>query len=69
MEQKKPWWKSKTIWGAALTGVVGVANAAGYPVSPALVDGVGPLIDLALLAAGTGLAVHGRATAASAIGK
>jgi hypothetical protein len=67
--EKKPWYLSKTIWGAALTGVVGVANAAGYPVSPALVDGAGPLIDLALLAAGTGLAVHGRFTAAAAIGK
>lgn len=67
--EKKRWFESKTIWGAVLTGVVGVANAAGYPVSPALVDGVGPLIDLALLAAGTGLAVHGRATAATTIGK
>lgn len=66
--EKKPWYLSKTLWGAAISGVVGVAAAAGHPISPALVEGGSALLDIGLALAGSGLAAYGRATAATAIG-
>lgn len=68
METKKPWYLSKTIWGAAISGVVGVAAAAGHPISPALVDGGSALLDIGLSLAGAGLTAYGRTTATAAIG-
>lgn len=40
MNETKPWWKSKTLWGSVAVIASAVSSIAGYPI-PAEVIGVG----------------------------
>jgi len=57
-EQGKPWWKSKTIWGLALT-TIGVIAPKYQPVAQLLP----PLVDQIATTVGLILGFYGRITA------
>lgn len=67
MQNSKPWWQSKAVWGGLIALLAGIAGAFGYAVSPdeqakiaeavvAVAGGVGGLV-----------AVYGRVKARSQI--
>ena len=55
----KQFWKSKTVWGIAISALPTILQLFGVPVP----SGVGELLNQILVATGSGLAVYGRVKA------
>lgn len=67
MEQEKPWWASKGVWGGLIALIAGIASAFGYTLGA---DDQASIVNAAVTVAGVVgslLAVYGRVTAKAAI--
>lgn len=59
----KPWWQSRTVWGAGVTVASAIAAAAGYGVSADVQGQVVDLLSTGGALVGGALALWGRAKA------
>ena len=68
MTDIKPWWQSKTLWGAIVTIAASALNLAGVDFGDADREGLVELLTTLGAAAGGVIAIVGRITAKSRIG-
>lgn len=67
MDTIKPWYQSKTIWGALIAGLASLAKLSGHSVSLADQQELADLAVTLAGAAGAALAIYGRVTARGSI--
>jgi hypothetical protein len=65
----KPWWQSKTIIGAGVSGVASVAGLVGYQVAPDLVGDISVTAATFAGVVGSALSIWGRLKATTQIQK
>lgn len=67
-QNAKPWWQSKTIWGAFITLIAVVAQVFGYEIDQATQTQLTEIVTTVVAAFGSVLAIYGRITATKRIG-
>lgn len=63
MKDSKPWWSSKTIWGAFVAVVAGLASEVGIQMSPDEVAQLGDSLTNVVTVIGGIWAIYGRVRA------
>lgn len=67
LNENKPWWQSKTVWGGAIALAAGVAGAFGLSIGPDEQEALASAIVGVASGVGGLLAIYGRIKASKAI--